>query len=91
MAFEPIGVHLAAPAAGAERNHRPEHVVEHLPFAGRDVRGNFVGVLGVARLGEPGTHIFRGRRAEPAVGDGLLDLCQASDCELLLAHVAAHT
>ena len=70
-------IHLAAPAAGAERDHRPEHVVEHLPLAGRDVRGDFVGVFGVARLGEPGADVLGGRGADAAIRGTACSTCRA--------------
>src|SRR5262245_32362653 len=66
-------VHLPAAPASTERNHRPEHIVENLPFAGSNMGGNFVAIFRVARLSQPGANVLGCARSKLTCGDRLFD------------------
>ena len=73
MALEPIGYILPRrpPVPNGITVQNTSSSSCHLPAA--DVRGHFVRILGVARLGEPGPDILGGRGGELSLGHGLVD------------------
>jgi hypothetical protein len=52
------GVHAAAPSAGAERDHRPECIIQLLPFRLLDVFDDQRRILCITWLGQPRSDVL---------------------------------